>query len=265
LVATTNANESRARDYYKSDFNYKNNDRAEDGFKAKEYSNKPKENEFRNNNYNYKPRENNYKPKDNEYKTRDNNYRPRENEYKPRESSYKPRDNEYKPRENSYKPRENEFKPREYSYRSQDNDLKRRDISFKPREYEYKPKENSFKPRDNEYKNSFSSVKNKDFQKHSFIDKDDDLDHKGARGRKATEARVKSASGKDKEQQPDKFETIKRLEREKKAVQKKIREEDDSEKIKRSIPKQKKGSKIDWTKGYQYGLLDEEVDYSEYL
>lgn len=58
-------------------------------------------------------------------------------------------------------------------------------------------------------------------------------------------------------EQSDKLETIKRLEREKKAVQKKVREEEISKK-KKPVVKQKRNSK-DLTREYQYGLLDEEV------
>lgn len=59
------------------------------------------------------------------------------------------------------------------------------------------------------------------------------------------------------------METIKRLEREKKVVQKKNREEEENEKQKRPSEKEKRGSKNDWTKGYESGLFDEEQDFTE--
>lgn len=56
----------------------------------------------------------------------------------------------------------------------------------------------------------------------------------------------------------DKYETMKRLEREKKALQKKMLDEEYSKH--KSPMKQKKNSKTNWTKYYEKGLIDED-DY----
>ncbi|CUH93736.1 hypothetical protein [Herbinix luporum] len=63
------------------------------------------------------------------------------------------------------------------------------------------------------------------------------------------------------ELQADKHEVKKRLEREKKALKKKQLEEDFGRQ-KRQI-KGKKNTKTNWTRQYEYGLLDED-DYSDY-
>lgn len=60
---------------------------------------------------------------------------------------------------------------------------------------------------------------------------------------------------------PDKYETLKRLEREKKAIQKKLYDDED-ERQKRQI-KHKRSSKTNWTKQYEYGMLDDD-DFSDY-
>ena len=73
---------------------------------------------------------------------------------------------------------------------------------------------------------------------------------------------MKDAPTKEKEQQPDKFETIKRLEREKKAMQKK-QESKKTEKQAKPQVKQKRTNNIDWTRGYQNGLYgDDDEDYT---
>jgi hypothetical protein len=77
----------------------------------------------------------------------------------------------------------------------------------------------------------------------------------------------RTKSGKEKEQQPDKLETIKRLEKEKKVMQKKSQElSRKSEKPSKPIIKQRRTTNIDWTKGYAKGLFDDDdEDYTEYL
>jgi len=60
---------------------------------------------------------------------------------------------------------------------------------------------------------------------------------------------------------PEKYETLKRLEREKKAMQRKLMDEEYG-KQKRQI-KQKKREITNWTKQYENGLLDED-DFSDY-
>jgi hypothetical protein len=75
-----------------------------------------------------------------------------------------------------------------------------------------------------------------------------------------------SGAGKEKEQQPDKFETIRRLEKEKKAMEKKIQEsEKKQEKATKPQAKKKRSNNIDWTKGYENGLYnDDDEDYLLY-
>lgn len=72
---------------------------------------------------------------------------------------------------------------------------------------------------------------------------------------------------KEREQQPDKIETIKRLEREKKALRKKSMEEErKTDKPNKPMIKQKRTSNIDWTKGYNMGLYgDDDEYYTEYM
>ena len=134
----------------------------------------------------------------------------------------------------------------------------------KPKDNTFRNKENSFKPKEENPK-QYSGFGNKDksytqrsrnnFSYHNSMDKDEDSDTKNIRGRKTAVNKSKSSQNKDLEQ-PDKLETIKRLEREKKVVQKKNREEE-IEKPKRPVVKQKRNTK-DWTKDYEYGLLNEE-------
>jgi len=89
---------------------------------------------------------------------------------------------------------------------------------------------------------------------YSYDDEDDySLQHKG---RKAHDSRGRILDSDDIELS-DKLESIKRFEREKKAVQKKNRKEED-ERRKKPHLKQKRSTK-DWTRDYNYGLLDEEV------
>lgn len=77
--------------------------------------------------------------------------------------------------------------------------------------------------------------------------------------RKIADSRVKKHAPEEDETADltDKLEVIKRLEREKKAMQKKNREQADYRKRK-PMPKQKRSCR-DWTKDYRNGLLDEEV------
>jgi hypothetical protein len=154
-----------------------------------------------------------------------NNNRPRENNnYKPRESSSRPGDNSYKTRNNGFRPGENNYGSKEFNSKQS------------PAPYQ----------------------RGREFPKNNFRDKDDEDENRKVRSHKAADSKPKNQL----EQQLDKLETIKRLEREKKAVQKKLREEE-TEKQKHPTMKQKRNSKSDWTKEYVYGLIDED-DYIEY-
>lgn len=90
---------------------------------------------------------------------------------------------------------------------------------------------------------------------HYGMDKDEEEENRVTKG-KSSESRNRSSQSKNIEQQTEKLETMLRLEREKKAVQKKNREEE-NEKKKRPVMKQKRTNNINWTKGYEYGLLDD--------
>lgn len=80
------------------------------------------------------------------------------------------------------------------------------------------------------------------------------------------DARSQRAGGNVKTKLPpdrnsEKYEAIKRLEKEKKAMQRKLMDEEYG-KQKRQV-KPKKRSKTNWTKQYEYGMLDED-DFSDY-
>ncbi len=104
-------------------------------------------------------------------------------------------------------------------------------------------------------------------------DKDDDSDKKYGKGyssgkdQRMGDARAKTSQGKEKEQQPDKLETIKRLEREKKAVLKKSLEVNKKlEKPNKTQVKHRRTNNIDWTKGYANGRYgDDDEDYTEFI
>ena len=66
-----------------------------------------------------------------------------------------------------------------------------------------------------------------------------------------------SKESKVKEQQPDKMEIVKRLEREKKAV---MRKENDNRKAKTAKPqmKPKRANNIDWTREYENDSYDDD-------
>jgi len=111
--------------------------------------------------------------------------------------------------------------------------------------------------------------KNRDFKSNPF-NKDDDYenDKNYGRGNQRTESRSKSGQTKEREQQPDKFETLKRLENEKKIKQKKLDQEfgSKSEKPNKPLVKHRRTNNIDWTKGYEKGLFDDDDEiYTEYL
>lgn len=102
-----------------------------------------------------------------------------------------------------------------------------------------------------------------DYKKREYVKgsyEDEDYSNSGARSHKSSEDRHRAIS---KEQLPDKYEAYRRLEREKKALQKKLREEE-HEKTKRPAMKQKRSAKSDWTKDYVYGLIDEDNDFTDY-
>lgn len=136
--------------------------------------------------------------------------------------------------------------------------------------YEANSKEDKFIPKETKTSNYKYGGMDKDKFRDSkaFMynkDKDYDKDSKFGEKHRGSESKAKSVS-KEKEQQPDKIETIKRLERERKALLKKSMEEErKSDKPNKPMIKHKRTSNIDWTKGYNMGLYgDDDEDYTEY-
>ena len=136
--------------------------------------------------------------------------------------------------------------PRGNKYNFKDSNSQHRNNDFKSNNTS---RYNNFKPND---RSSYSFPKN--------YDKDEEPENRGAKGHKTAD-RAKNYQSKEKEQQPDKLETLRRLEREKKAIQKKNRNSEEHEKLKRPQMKSKKSSKKDWTKNYLSGMFDEDDDY----
>jgi hypothetical protein len=109
----------------------------------------------------------------------------------------------------------------------------------------------------NKKNQAYNSEKGKNSFRYQYSVYEDEEDYdRQNKTRKNSDNKVKNHITEDVEIS-DKLETIKRLEREKKAVQKKSREEV-VERKKKPVLKQKRSSR-DWTKDYQNGLLDEEV------
>lgn len=104
--------------------------------------------------------------------------------------------------------------------------------------------------------------------------KDEDYESDNRRGKGHTpggqrgDVKSKSSQGKEKDIQSDKMETIKRLEKEKKVLERK-NQESEKEKADQTKPQMKKRrtGNIDWTKGYAKGRYgdDDEEDYTEYF
>ena len=67
-----------------------------------------------------------------------------------------------------------------------------------------------------------------------------------------------------KEQQPDKFDIINRLEKEKKAMQRKEEEKKKNSKPARAVARPKRSNNIDWTREYENGSYDDD-DMDMYL
>lgn len=113
--------------------------------------------------------------------------------------------------------------------------------------------------------------KNRDFKGVSF-NKDDDYENDNNYGKgygKGKDQRdSRSKSGQMKEQQSDKYETLKRLEKEKKIKQKKMDQEFSGklERPNKPMIKHRRTNNIDWTKGYEKGLFDDDDElYTEYM
>ena len=87
-------------------------------------------------------------------------------------------------------------------------------------------------------------------------DKDKDLDNEGRAKHRQSSPKD---SGKAKELQTDKFETIKRLEREQKTIKKK---EESKKKTEKQRPQQKvkRANNVNYTKAYENGMYDDYED-----
>lgn len=109
---------------------------------------------------------------------------------------------------------------------------------------------------ENKYKKNIAALEKRNHYK-IYDDMEEDYSRNEVRSHK-TSGQTKNKIQAD--IQYDKYEAMKRLEREKKAMQKKYIE-DEYEKHRRPM-KQRKNTKTNWTKHYEYGMLDD--DYIDY-
>lgn len=152
---------------------------------------------------------------------------------------------------------------------------------------EYKPYNRESKP----YTKPFGSVrdnkdgkstggfnKSRDFKGGSYNkDKDYDSDNRNGKSygngkdQRTGDSRLKTGQTKEKEKekekQPEKFVTIKRIEKEKKVLQKKSLEINKKpEDQNKPQLKQKRTNNIHWTEGYSNGMYgDDDEDYTQFL
>jgi hypothetical protein len=160
-----------------------------------------------------------------------NSYRDKQ-QYKKMDNRYgvhpKVEENNFRSKDNTYRSRENS-RPSSDEYRTRDN-FNNRDNTRAPKNG-YRQGNNGFRPKDSSYKATGSNAwKGNNYTGHKkssvyLPDKDDEEDSRAAKGRKQPDSKVRTQN-KDSELAIDKLETMKRLEREKKAMQKKIHEED---------------------------------------
>lgn len=168
--------------------------------------------------------------------------------------NHKPNDRVFKPAVNIYKKDNTTIQPGSTSSGYNPGNYNSKSMNYKKSE----AKDKFYKPSDlSKGRQTYNSERSRNsFRYQNSMDKDDDDYSTSQRGRKTSDSKAKNQISEDIEQQ-DKLETAKRLEREKKAVQKKARE-DEIERKKKPALKQKRSAK-DWTKDYENGLLDEEV------
>lgn len=195
--------------------------------------------------------------------------------------------NDSRPRDNrSREARSNEnYKPRtsrdSANAASEQGRREYKPFNREKKSYNYNKDSKSFGVnKDNKVGKTAGSIgKSKDYKSggysNSSYNKDKDLDNDNKHGKgygsgrdqRMGEAKSKAGQNREKEQQPDKFETIKRLEKEKKVMQRKNEEFNrKSERPNRTAVKQRRTNNIDWTRGYANGLYgDDDEDYTEYL
>lgn len=92
---------------------------------------------------------------------------------------------------------------------------------------------------------------------------DKDKDEEQPR-RRSEPRKTQDKDARFKEQQPDKFDIINRLEKEKKAMQKKEEEKRKNSKPARAVARPKRSNNIDWTREYENGSYDDD-DMDMYL
>ena len=114
---------------------------------------------------------------------------------------------------------------------------------------DFKGKNNFKSKSDFKSKNNFKA---KDVYSKGY-DKDKDEEDKPVRRPKQTKS-----DSKPKEQQPDKFEIINRLEKEKKAMKKKYDESKKENRSQRHQMKPKRSGNVDWTREYENGSYDDD-------
>ena len=117
-----------------------------------------------------------------------------------------------------------------------------------------KPNENRAKNEGNHI-NKSDGFEKRNYKRDFYDDMEDDYIKKEVKGQKVS---GQSKSKRPPDTPPDKYEAMMRLEREKKAKQKKILDEEYSKH--KSPMKQKKNSKTNWTKYYENGDFEED-DY----
>lgn len=140
---------------------------------------------------------------------------------------------------------------RDWNSQTRDNNSQKRDNSNPHKgTYTKQTKPLGDRPTDSRNHNSRS------YQKNYLEDMDEDIEYKASRSHRTNDSKAKLQQ----DQPLDKLEAFKRLEREKKIMQKKQREED-AEKKRRPAPKQRRSAKSDLTKDYIYGLYDEDEAY----
>ena len=127
---------------------------------------------------------------------------------------------------------------------------------------EYKPRTNNgeFKPRSNGGYSSQKSYNNGGYSNNGFnkgFDKDKDEETPVRRSKPRTDS-------KPKEQQPDKFEIINRIEKEKKAMKKKHTESRGDQRPAKHTARPKRSGNIDWTREYENDSYDDD-DLDMYL
>lgn len=182
----------------------------------------------------------------------------------------RPRDNHGRDaKTNSYRPKEGrDSKP----YNSNRGNFNNKPYNKEERENRpYNKDGRSAGPRNNRPTGGYkgNDYKRQDYKDGGGYNKDRD-DNDGRRNKSYGNGKDQRVKNERKtvtsEQQPDKFETIKRLEKEKKVIQKKQENSKKPEKANKPQVKQKRSNNIDWTKGYENGLYDDDdEDYTLYL